>query len=153
MSSHLLQTAEENVRRGIGTCGGCADPADQGAEEGIEEAGAGEGKAECSVHATVAGDKADGHQSGYGDEGEADGDHGFEEDLQDGTKAHPHEQAGQDGGEEDSGSGRGEPVEGEDGGFCGWSTDGGRHAKDHLMQAVDGELDGGDGVNCASGAG
>ena len=72
LRGELLQAAEEDVGGGVGAGGGGADPADEGSEEGIEGSGAGEGEAEGGVHSAVAGDEADGHEGGDGDDSKAD---------------------------------------------------------------------------------
>ena len=45
LRGELLEAAEEDVGRGVGSGGGGADPADEGSEEGIKGSGAGEGEA------------------------------------------------------------------------------------------------------------
>lgn len=137
LGGKLLQAAKEDVGRGIGTGGGGADPADEGAEEGVEGSGAREGEAEGGVHAAVARDEAEGHERGDGDEGEANGDQCFEKDVEDGAYPHAHEQTGQDGGEEDAGAGGGEPVEVEDRSLSRWYGHGGGHAKHDFVEASD----------------
>ena len=62
--------------------------------------------------------------------------------MGDGARAHSHEKTSEDGRDEDSGAGGGEPVEGEDRGFGRGCWGGGGHTEYHLIEAVDRDLDG-----------
>ena len=146
LRGELLQAAEEDIGGGVGAGGGGADPADEGSEEGIKGSGAGEGETEGGVHAAVAGDESDGHEGGDGDDGKADADHGFDEDAGDHSGTHSHEQTREDCGEKDSGAGCGEPVEIKDSGFDSGCGDRRGHSENSLMEAGDGDLHAGGGV-------
>ena len=59
LSGDLLEAAEEDVGGGVGAGGGSAEPADERAEEGIKEAGAGEGESEGGVQTAETGDESE----------------------------------------------------------------------------------------------
>ena len=147
MGGELLEAAEEDVRGGVRAGGGGAEPADDGAEEGIEDASAGEGEAEGGVEPAETGEIAKTDEGRDGDGGEAGCYCGVPEFVRHFAGFEAHEQACNESGDEDSGARGGEPVEGEDGGFgCGGGDRGG-DAHDHMVEAGDGYQEGGDGVD------
>jgi len=83
LGGDFLQAAEEDVGGGVAAGEGDAKPANEGAEEGEEPAGAREGQAEDGVHAGVARDVAEAKHAGHGDDGEAETEESAAEDLYD----------------------------------------------------------------------
>ena len=93
LGGDFLQAAEEHVGGGIAAGESDAEPADEGAEEGEEPAGAREGQAEDGVHAGVAGDVAEAEHAGHGDDGEAEAEEGAAEDFCDFAEAEAEDDA------------------------------------------------------------
>ena len=137
-----LQAAEEDVGRGVGAGRGSADPADEGSEKWIQSACAGKGEAERGVETAVARDVADSHHGGDGDDGVADVEDGSREGCGERAGTEPHEETGEKRGEQNASAGCGEPVEVEDGGFCGGRGDDRRDALNGFVETGDGEFQG-----------
>src|SRR5664279_1042302 len=111
LGRNLLQTAEEHVGRGIrsGQCD--SHPSQQGSEERIEVAGAGEGQSHGRVEPCVTRQEADSHHGGNRHQRKSHAHDGLEIDLEYLPDAETHDQSREDRGDKDARSSGTEPIE------------------------------------------
>ena len=114
-----LHAAEQHVRRGVGAGQRDAEPAHQGAEERIEDAGVGERQAERGVEARVARQRAEPEHEHDGEQRVAHLPQGAAVVLHQLQRVVLHQQPADDRREQDAGAGRREQVEGVDRAFLG----------------------------------